>query len=140
MSTRTATAHWEGPVTDGAGTIALGGGTFRGPYSWRSRFEQGMGANPEELVAAAHAGCYSMALAGALQQAGHLPASIDTHAKVKLEKQEQRFAVTSIALVTRARVRRIDDSNFSASRPMQNATAPCPKPSPPSARSSSTRN
>jgi osmotically inducible protein OsmC len=112
MPTRTATAQWKGPVADGDGTIALGSGSFRGPYSWRSRFEQGTGTNPEELIAAAHAGCFSMALAAALQQAGHLPESIDTHADVKLEKQDNGFAITSISLATRARVSSIDDSEF----------------------------
>jgi osmotically inducible protein OsmC len=112
MPTRTATAQWEGPVADGGGNIALGSGAFRGPYSWRSRFEQGTGTNPEELLAAAHAGCFSMALAAALQQAGHLPESIDTHADVKLEKQHNGFAITNISLATRARVSGIDDTKF----------------------------
>jgi osmotically inducible protein OsmC len=112
MPNRTATAHWEGSIGDGDGTIAVGSGSFRGPYSWRSRFEQGTGTNPEELIAAAHASCFSMALAAALQQAGHAPESIDTHADVKLEKQEQSFAITSISLATRARVSGIDDGEF----------------------------
>jgi osmotically inducible protein OsmC len=112
MPNRTATAHWEGSIGDGDGTIAVGSGSFRGPYSWRSRFEQGTGTNPEELIAAAHAGCFSMALAAALQQAGYLPESIDTHADVKLEKQDNGFAITSISLATRARVSGIDDTKF----------------------------
>jgi osmotically inducible protein OsmC len=112
MPKRTDSAQWEGAVADGNSTIALGSGSFRGLYSWRSRFEQGTGTNPEELIAAAHAGCFSMALAAALQQAGHLPESIDTHADVKLEKQDNGFAITSISLATRARVSGIDDSDF----------------------------
>jgi hypothetical protein len=70
---------------------------LRAPYSWRSRFEQGAGTNPEELIAAAHAGCFSMALAAVLQQAGHLPESIDTRAEVKLEKQNDGFEIASIS-------------------------------------------
>lgn len=112
MPSRTATAQWKGPVADGDGTVALGSGSFRGPYSWRSRFEQSTGTNPEELIAAAHAGCFSMALAAALQQAGYLPESIDTHADVKLENQNNGFTITSIRLATRARVSGIDDSEF----------------------------
>lgn len=112
MPTRTATAQWNGPVADGDGTVALGSGSFRAPYSWRSRFEQGSGTNPEELIAAAHAGCFSMALAAALQQAGHLPESIDTQADVKLEKHDDGFEITSIRLATRARVGGIDASEF----------------------------
>jgi osmotically inducible protein OsmC len=112
MPSRTVTAQWKGPVADGDGTVALGSGSFRGPHSWRSRFEQGTGTNPEELIAAAHAGCFSMALAAALQQAGYLPESIDTHADVKLEKQNNGFTMTSIRLATRARVSGIDDSEF----------------------------
>jgi osmotically inducible protein OsmC len=112
MPSRSATAQWKGPVADGDGTVALGSGSFRGPYSWRSRFEQSTGTNPEELIAAAHAGCFSMALAAALQQAGYLPESIDTHADVKLENQNNGFTITSIRLATRARVSGIDDSEF----------------------------
>jgi osmotically inducible protein OsmC len=112
MPSRTATAQWKGPVADGDGTVALGSGSFRGPYSWRSRFEQGTGTNPEELIAAAHAGCFSMALAAALQLAGYLPESIDTNADVKLEKQNNGCTITSIRLATRARVSGIDDSEF----------------------------
>jgi osmotically inducible protein OsmC len=112
MPTRTATAQWNGPVADGDGTVALGSSSFRGAYSWRSRFEQGTGTNPEELIAAAHAGCFSMALAAPLQQAGHVPESIDTHAEVKLAKRDSGFEITSINLATRARVGGIDDSEF----------------------------
>jgi lipoyl-dependent peroxiredoxin len=112
MPTRSATAQWKGAVADGDGTVALASGSFSGPYSWRSRFEQGTGTNPEELIAAAHAGCFSMALAAALQQAGYLPESIDTDANVKLDKQDNGFAITSISLATRARVSGIDDSEF----------------------------
>jgi len=75
-----------------------------------------MRTNPEELIAAAHAGCFSMALAAAVQEAGHLPVSIDSHAKVKLEKHEQRFATASITLAPRVRVSGTDNSKFSARR------------------------
>jgi osmotically inducible protein OsmC len=112
MPKRTATAQWDGSLADGDGTIALASGSFRGPYSWRSRFEQGTGTNPEELLAAAHAACFSMALTAALQQAGHVPESIDTHADVTLDKHDSGFAITSITLATCARVSGIDDGEF----------------------------
>jgi lipoyl-dependent peroxiredoxin len=112
MPTRTATAHWDGPVADGDGTIAFGSGSFRGRDLWRSRFERGTGTNPEELIAGAHSGCFSMALAAALQQAGHMPESIDPHADVELDKQESGFAITSSRLATRARASDIDDGEF----------------------------
>ena len=73
MPTRNAEAVWEGDLKSGKGTVTLGSGAFSGPYSFQSRFESGAGTNPEELIAAAHAGCFSMALSHALAQAGHPP-------------------------------------------------------------------
>ena len=82
MASRTSEAGWRGDLKDGQGEIKLGSGAFSGSYSYHSRFEDGAGTNPEELIAAAHAGCFSMALAAALAAAGHPPAKIHTTAKV----------------------------------------------------------
>ena len=112
MPTRDAQARWEGPLQDGKGSLRTGGGGVDLPYSFQSRFQDGSGTNPEELLAAAHAGCYSMALANELSKAGHVPESVDTTAKVHLEKGESGFSIPRIDLVTRARVEGIDDAGF----------------------------
>jgi lipoyl-dependent peroxiredoxin len=98
---RTATARWTGDLKAGQGTLAVGSGAFEGPYSFVSRFEGSGDTNPEELLGAAHAGCYSMALALACSTAGHVPTSIDTTATVTMGKTDAGFAITGIALVTR---------------------------------------
>ena len=77
MPERSATAHWEGGLQGGKGTMRLGSGAFEGQYSFSSRFEEGTGTNPEELIGAAHAGCFSMALSGGLERAGHAPTSVE---------------------------------------------------------------
>src|SRR6185369_1922694 len=92
MATRNGSAVWEGTVKEGKGTIKLGSGAFEGPYSFSSRFEDGKGTNPEELIGAAHAGCFSMALSGALTRAGLKADKIATEATVTLEKLESGFA------------------------------------------------
>jgi osmotically inducible protein OsmC len=93
--------------------MRFGGGAFDGAYSFSSRFEEGEGTNPEELIAAAHAGCYSMALSGSLGRAGYSPESVATTANVHLEKGDAGFSVTRIELVTRAKVGGgIDDATF----------------------------
>jgi osmotically inducible protein OsmC len=112
MPTRTSSAHWQGSLKDGAGTMALGSGAFEGPYSFPSRFEEGQGTNPEELIAAAHAGCFSMAFSNILSQAGHVPTSVDTRASVHLNKTDAGFGITRIDLVTRGEVPGIDDAEF----------------------------
>jgi osmotically inducible protein OsmC len=112
MPTRTADAEWTGTLREGEGSVALGSGAFSGPYSFRSRFEEGTGTNPEELIAAAHAGCFSMALAAALDRAGHAPEAIRTTARVSLESDDGGFAITRSALETEARVPGIDESEF----------------------------
>ena len=86
MPTRNSEAVWEGDLKGGKGTVTLGSGAYTGPYSFQSRFEQGTGTNPEELIAAAHAGCFSMALSHALAGAGYPPRRVHTTAKVHLEK------------------------------------------------------
>jgi osmotically inducible protein OsmC len=92
--------------------MRLGGGAFEGPYSFVSRFEDGAGTNPEELIAAAHAGCFSMALSAALGKAGHDPTSVETTAAVDLEKGDAGFSIARITLTTNAVVPGIDDAQF----------------------------
>jgi osmotically inducible protein OsmC len=104
--------------------MALGSGAFEGPYSAQSRFEDGSGTNPEELLGAAHAGCFSMALSLALGQAGHPPESIETEATVHIERADDGFAINRIDLVTRARVPGIEDAAFQETA--QAAKAGCP--------------
>ncbi|MBA2354522.1 MAG: OsmC family peroxiredoxin, partial [Acidobacteria bacterium] len=101
---RNSKAQWNGSLKDGSGTMALGGGAYEGPYSFSSRFESGTGTNPEELIAAAHAGCFSMALSGGLTKAGITPTRISTEARVHLDKVGEGFGITKIELVTEAEV------------------------------------
>lgn len=112
MVDRTAEAEWKGGLQDGSGHMKFGSGAFDGAYSFKSRFEQGTGTNPEELIAAAHAGCFSMALSAGLGRAGHPPRRVHTTAKATLEKVEGGFAITRIALVTEAEVPGIDEKTF----------------------------
>ena len=109
MPTRTSTANWQGTLKEGAGTMRLGSGAFEGPYSFVSRFEEGSGTNPEELIAAAHAGCYSMALSSTLGKAGFTPAAIDTTATVHLNPPA---GITKIELSTVADVPGINEADF----------------------------
>ena len=112
MPTRTATAKWDGPFNRGSGSMSFGGGAFEGSYSAASRFEEGEGTNPEELIAAAHAGCFSMALALALGEAGHEPESIETQADVTISPAGDGFEIDRINLHTSARVPGIDQDEF----------------------------
>jgi osmotically inducible protein OsmC len=112
MAVRNAQAAWEGGLKDGKGTMRLGSGSFEGAYSFGSRFEEAGGTNPEELIGAALAGCYSMALAAGLGKAGHSPKSIATKARVHIEKVDAGFAVTRIELDTEADVPGVDDAAF----------------------------
>lgn len=112
MPVRTASAVWTGSIMDGGGTVALGSGAFEGRYSFTSRFQDGTGTNPEELIGAAHAGCFSMALSGALGRAGFPPERITTSARVHIEKQEAGFRITQIELETEASVPGIDEATF----------------------------
>ena len=112
MPVRSSQAHWQGNLKDGKGTVELGSGAFKGSYSFPSRFEDGTGTNPEELIAAAHAGCYSMALSAGLSKAGFNPQHVLTDAKVRLEKVEDGFAITTIELQTEAVVPDIDEAVF----------------------------
>src|SRR5712675_175114 len=114
MAKRTASAVWEGTLREGAGTVKLGSGTFTGKYSFASRFEDGKGTNPEELIGAAHAACFSMALSAGLTKAGFAPTRVHTVANVHLEKVGEGFGITSIELVTDAVVPGIDEAKFAA--------------------------
>jgi osmotically inducible protein OsmC len=112
MPVRTAEVVWQGKLRDGQGRLRLGSGAYDGPYSFASRFEQGPGTNPEELIAAAHAGCFSMALPFMLEQAGYTPERIQTAAMVSLERVGEGFKITAINLETEARVPGIDEKTF----------------------------
>ncbi len=109
---RTSKAQWNGSLKDGKGTVSLGSGAYDGQYSFSSRFESGTGTNPEELVAAAHAGCFSMALSGVLGKAGITPTRISTDAKVNFEKVGDGFSITRIDLITEGEVPGIDEATF----------------------------
>jgi osmotically inducible protein OsmC len=112
MPKRTANARWDGSLTEGNGTMRMASGAYEGPYSFQSRFQEGDGTNPEELIAAAHAGCFSMALSAELGRAGHDPESVETEAIVHLDKEDEGFAIKRIELRTRARVPGISEEEF----------------------------
>ena len=112
MPVRNASARWEGNLKDGAGTMKMGSGAYEGKYSFGSRFQEEPGTNPEELIAAAHAGCFSMALTVGLGKSGFSPASVQTSAKAHLEKVGEGFQITRIELTTVASVPEIDEATF----------------------------
>jgi lipoyl-dependent peroxiredoxin len=112
MPIRDADAQWQGSLQDGKGTVRLGSGAFESQYSVASRFEEGSGTNPEELIAAAHAGCYSMALAGGLSKADHAPDSVHTTARVHVDRQDGGWAITRIELSCQAQVPGIEERMF----------------------------
>ena len=122
---RKASAVWQGGLKDGKGAISTESGVLsETQYSFSTRFEDGVGTNPEELIAAAHAGCFSMALSGQLGQAGLVAESIRTTATVRLEKTDNGFAITSVHLEVRARVLGADGQAFEMAA--NNAKAGCP--------------
>ena len=112
MPKRTASAVWNGSLTEGSGTMRMGSGAYEGPYSFQSRFEEGDGTNPEELIAAAHAGCFSMALSAELGNAGHEVESVETDATVHLDKVPEGFAIKRIDLHTRVTAPGLDEAAF----------------------------
>jgi osmotically inducible protein OsmC len=112
MPIRSASARWQGTLTEGSGTIRTGKGGFEGNYSFKSRFEEGEGTNPEELIGAAHAGCFSMAFSKALSDAGYPPRSVDTTANVHLDKTDAGMTVTRIDLDSTGDVPGIEDAEF----------------------------
>jgi osmotically inducible protein OsmC len=121
MPTRTSSAQWQGSIREGAGTMRLGSGAYEGAYSYVSRFESGPGTNPEELIAAAHAGCFSMALSSELSKAGFTPTSIRTDAAVHLNPPA---GITKIELSTVGEVPGLDEAEFV--KYAETAKANCP--------------
>ena len=127
MITRTADAHWSGSLSDGEGRIAVESGAFEGPYSFESRFEDGQhgaSTNPEELLGAAHAGCFTMAVSHGLAEAGHPPKKAHTTAKVHIRKVEGGFEIPKIDLALEAEVPGISEDEFH--RIAQDAKENCP--------------
>ncbi len=112
MAKRTAKAIWQGLLKEGTGQVELGSGNFEGPYSFQSRFESGPGTNPEELIGAAHAACFSMALASGLEKAGYSPERIETTAQVSIDRTREGSAITRIELDTQGTVPDIDENTF----------------------------
>ena len=112
MAIRKATAVWEGNLKSGKGKMKLGSGAFEGSYSFATRFGEEPGTNPEELIGAAHAGCFSMALSHMLDGAGFKPNKVETTAEVKLEQLSEGFKITQITLNTKASIDGIDGKQF----------------------------
>ncbi len=112
MITRKANAAWHGGLKEGKGEVSLGSGAFTGQYSFNSRFENGKGTNPEELIAAAHAGCFSMAFSAGLEKEGFKPNRVSTSASVTVEKVGEGFEITKIKLDTEADIPGIDEEAF----------------------------
>lgn len=122
---RNATAVWKGDLKGGKGIITSQSGLLKeAQYGFTTRFEEGIGTNPEELIAAAHAGCFSMALSNGLSKAGHEPASVRTEASVHLEKVGEGFEITRIDLVCNAEVPGISEEDFQ--REASGAKENCP--------------
>ncbi len=124
MATRNATAEWQGDLRSGSGSFAGSSGVISGKYSFKTRFEEEPGTNPEELVAAAHASCFSMALSNILAEAGHTPESVNTTARVHLRMLEGGPAINQIDLVTEGKVPGIDQDQFAGYA--QQAKEGCP--------------
>jgi osmotically inducible protein OsmC len=123
--TRGASAHWQGGGKDGTGSIATDSGVLRdAPYGFNARFENGSGTNPEELLGAAHAGCFTMALAFRLAKEGLTAERLDTTAKVTMEKEAEAFRITHVALTLRAKVPGVDAATFAPLA--EEAKANCP--------------
>lgn len=124
MAVRSSEAVWEGDLKSGKGNMKLGRGAYEGSYSFASRFEQGQGTNPEELIAAAHAGCFSMALSAALAKAGHTPTRVQTTARVHLESKGEGFEIPLIELDCQADVPGISEADFR--KQAESAKTNCP--------------
>src|SRR5262249_37526223 len=124
MATRTGSAVWEGTLKQGKGSMKLGSGAFEGPFSFLSRFENGKGTNPEELIGAAEAGCYSMALSANLEKAGHPARRISTTATVKLEMVGGGPKITTIDLKTEAEVPGIHEGKIKEKTELTKQTCP----------------
>jgi len=127
MAVRTSEAQWEGDLRGGRGTMVVGKGAWEGQYSFASRFEDGQGTNPEELLAAAHAGCFSMALAGNLAQAGYPPRRVRTIARATVLRTGDGFGITKIELETEAQVPGISEQAFQEQAALAKAGCPVSK-------------
>jgi osmotically inducible protein OsmC len=112
MATRNASATWRGTLKEGEGTMALGSGVWEGPFSFKTRFEEGNGTNPEELIGAAEAACFTMQLNASLEAAGHLPESVQSEARVHIRQVDGTPTITQIDIVTSAKVPGLDDETF----------------------------
>ena len=112
MPARAASAEWNGSLREGKGTMKMASGAYEGPYSFASRFESGTGTNPEELIAAAHSGCFSMAFSAGLGKAGFTPTSVKTTATVHLDKMGEGMGIVRIDLDMTAQVPGIDEKTF----------------------------
>ena len=112
MATRNAKATWRGNLKEGEGTMALGSGVWEGPFSFKTRFEDGQGTNPEELIGAAEAGCFTMQLSATLSEAGHVPESVETDAKVHIRNIDGNPTISQIDLVTHATIPGLDEETF----------------------------
>ena len=125
MPLRTAEAEWKGNLTEGSGNLKVGSGAFEGAYSFASRFQDGEAAtNPEELLGAAHAGCFTMALDAALTKSGFTPTRLHTTAKVRLDKVGDAFSITKITLELEGEVPDLSKDEFE--RIAHDAKANCP--------------
>jgi lipoyl-dependent peroxiredoxin len=124
MPIRKARAVWKGSLKEGRGNMELDSGSFSGAYSFSTRFEEEKGTNPEELIGGAHAGCFSMAFSGDLGKAGFKPESIETEARVHLDKSEKGFTITKIVLSTKGKVAGISKEDFQ--KIAQGAKEGCP--------------
>jgi lipoyl-dependent peroxiredoxin len=112
MATRNASATWKGNLREGEGTMALGSGVWEGPFSFKTRFEDGQGTNPEELIGAAEAACFSMQLSSTLSEAGHVPDWVETQAKVHIRNIDGAPTISQIDLATHAKIPGLDDETF----------------------------
>lgn len=124
MPVRSAKAEWKGTLKEGRGTMALSSGAYQGPFTYASRFEDGPGTNPEELIGAAHAGCFSMFLSALLTNAGYTPARIQTTARVTIAAGP---TITMIELDTEAEVPNLDDATFQEKAAAAKAGCPVSK-------------
>jgi osmotically inducible protein OsmC len=124
MTARNGSAEWHGDLQSGSGTVTVGDGVFEGAYSYESRFAEGDGTNPEQLIAAAHAACFTMALSNALSSAGHPPESVRTNARVQLRNIDGAPTLTRIDLEAEGSVPGVDESEFQ--RYADEAKANCP--------------
>ncbi len=125
---RNGSAHWQGGLKDGKGTVSTASGVLKDTqYSFGTRFENGVGTNPEELIGAAHAGCFSMALSAQLEQAGMKAESIDTKATVSLDKVDGGFSITAVHLDLTARIPGADKAKFEEAANAAKAGCPVSK-------------